>query len=80
MQLVLFVSAVLICLVLFWIQENLSTKSSGKYLADPVKHCNVYKLVGCAHVDGALCNMKTCEIITKATVTPNKIIIHQIQA
>lgn len=32
---------------------------------DPIKHCNVYKKEGCAHVDGPLCNMKTCEILSK---------------
>lgn len=32
---------------------------------DPVKHCDVYKKEGCAHVDGMLCNMKTCEILSK---------------
>lgn len=26
---------------------------------DPVKHCEVYKKEGCAHVDGPLCNMST---------------------
>jgi hypothetical protein len=28
---------------------------------DPVKHCNVYKKYGCAHVDGALCDVRTCD-------------------
>ena len=32
---------------------------------DPVKHCDVYKKEGCAHVDGPLCDMKTCEILSK---------------
>ena len=32
---------------------------------DPVKHCDVYKKEGCAHVDGMLCNMKTCDILSK---------------
>ena len=34
---------------------------------DPVKNCNVYKTAGCAHVDGLLCNMETCNI--KISVT-----------
>lgn len=29
---------------------------------DPVRHCEVYKSEGCAHVDGFLCDMATCEI------------------
>jgi hypothetical protein len=31
--------------------------------ADPVRHCDVYKAEGCAHVDGFLCDMKTCGIL-----------------
>ncbi len=30
---------------------------------DPVNHCKVYKTVGCVHVDGFLCDMKTCNIL-----------------
>lgn len=30
--------------------------------SDPVKYCNIYKESGCSHVDGMLCNMKTCNI------------------
>lgn len=30
---------------------------------DPVRHCDVYKKEGCTHVDGMLCNMKTCDIL-----------------
>ena len=29
---------------------------------DPVKHCDVYKEDGCAHVDGYLCDFETCDI------------------
>ncbi len=32
-------------------------------LNDPVYKCEVYKTKGCSHVDGFLCNMKTCDII-----------------
>ena len=32
---------------------------------DPVYNCVVYAEEGCAHVDGMLCNMKTCEILRK---------------
>lgn len=28
---------------------------------DPVRHCNLYKQRGCAHVDGMLCDYDTCE-------------------
>lgn len=31
-------------------------------MTDPVKHCEVYKKEGCAHVDGFLCDMETCSI------------------
>lgn len=37
---------------------------------DPVRHCNVYKTVGCAHVDGMLCNMKTCDVKVSVQITP----------
>lgn len=30
---------------------------------DPVRHCDVYKTSGCAHVDGFLCDMPTCDIL-----------------
>jgi len=32
---------------------------------DPVRHCEVYKEIGCAHVDGYLCDMGTCDIREK---------------
>lgn len=28
---------------------------------DPIKHCDLYKDKGCAHVDGFLCNVETCK-------------------
>jgi hypothetical protein len=28
---------------------------------DPVKHCILYKKLGCSHVDGMLCNFDTCK-------------------
>ena len=37
---------------------------------DPARHCAVYKTVGCAHVDGMLCNMKTCDVQVTIKVTP----------
>jgi hypothetical protein len=38
---------------------------------DPIRHCNVYKSFGCAHVDGMLCNMKTCDVEITIKVTPS---------
>lgn len=29
---------------------------------DPVYHCKMYKDKGCSHVDGILCDFKTCTI------------------
>jgi len=40
---------------------------------DPVKHCNVYKSVGCAHIDGMLCNMRTCNVKVVVSIEPQKI-------
>ena len=31
-------------------------------MKDPVLFCEVYKQVGCAHVDGYLCNYETCDM------------------
>lgn len=30
---------------------------------DPIKHCEVYIDHGCSHVDGFLCDIKTCPIL-----------------
>ena len=40
---------------------------------DPVKHCKVYKANGCAHVDGFMCNMKTCNISVTVVISPTSI-------
>ena len=37
---------------------------------DPVHHCNIHKQFGCSHVDGFLCNMRTCNITVTQHVTP----------
>jgi hypothetical protein len=29
---------------------------------DPVRFCEVYKESGCCHVDGPLCDMRTCSL------------------
>lgn len=38
---------------------------------DPVRYCKVYRAVGCAHVDGMLCNMKTCDVVVHLALMPN---------
>ena len=30
---------------------------------DPVYNCGLYKLEGCAHVDGVLCDLPTCSML-----------------
>lgn len=30
---------------------------------DPVKHCEVYRKIGCSHIDGYLCNYPDCDIL-----------------
>ena len=32
---------------------------------DPVQFCEVYKEDGCSHVDGPLCDMRTCSLRKK---------------
>ena len=32
---------------------------------DPARCCDVYKKQGCSHVDGFLCDVKTCGILKK---------------
>jgi hypothetical protein len=39
---------------------------------DPVKHCHVHKTVGCSHVDGPLCDVRTCDVKVAVFITPNK--------
>jgi hypothetical protein len=41
---------------------------------DPVRNCNVYKTLGCSHVDGFLCDMRTCGINHEVRITPTVII------
>lgn len=48
-------------------------KRLTEYKPDPVKHCKVYRAVGCAHVDGMLCDMQTCNIKAVVIISPNKI-------
>ena len=40
-------------------------------LSDPVRYCQVYKEIGCAHVDGYLCDMETCDIRRKYLLEKN---------
>ena len=46
-------------------------KDWRKRTQDPVKHCMIYRAVGCAHVDGMLCNMRTCDVVVGIDLTPN---------
>ena len=32
---------------------------------DPVHSCDVYKNIGCSHVDGMLCDMRNCPILNE---------------
>jgi len=32
---------------------------------DPVKGCDVYKELGCSHVDGCLCDYPECSMLVK---------------
>lgn len=34
-------------------------------MSDPVRYCEVYRDIGCTHVDGYLCDMNTCDIRQK---------------
>ena len=46
--------------------KNYYNKLKEIYKNDPVKNCAVYKDIDngrCAHVDGFLCDMKTCIIL-----------------
>lgn len=46
--------------------KNYYNKLKESYINDPVRHCPVYKDLengSCAHVDGFLCDMKTCNIL-----------------
>lgn len=35
---------------------------------DPIKHCRVHKEIGCAHVDGYLCDFPECSIMKEYTM------------
>lgn len=41
-------------------------------MSDPVRHCTVYRTVGCVHIDGILCHMKSCEILRDYLEDPQK--------
>ena len=40
-------------------------------LSDPVRYCEVYRDIGCTHVDGYLCDMRTCDIRQKFLLEKN---------
>lgn len=33
-------------------------------MKDPIKHCSLYKNLGCSHVDGLLCDFPNCSMLT----------------
>lgn len=41
-------------------------------MKDPVKHCDLYKDEGCAHVDGFLCDFDTCPMRLEYIGAPEK--------
>ena len=43
------------------IRKAAQTIHKAVYINDPVKSCEIYKTRGCSHVDGILCDMKTCK-------------------
>ena len=45
-------------------------------MSDPVKNCPVYKSLGCAHVDGYLCDYPNCSIVEKYLNKENKIRVY----
>jgi hypothetical protein len=47
--------------------------SRGDVSPDPVKLCQVYRIAGCAHVDGPLCDMRTCGDTVQLTISPWKV-------
>lgn len=40
---------------------------------NPVKHCQVYKQLGCSHVDGFLCDYPDCSMLKEHFSLQNKI-------
>lgn len=45
--------------------QRLSEILENSLRNDPVKRCEVYRGIGCTHVDGYLCDMNTCDIRQK---------------
>lgn len=41
---------------------NLFNKIKELFNSDPVYNCKVYTKIGCSHVDGLLCDFKTCSL------------------
>jgi hypothetical protein len=41
-------------------------------MMDPVRHCDLYKDEGCAHVDGFLCDFETCSMRLEYIGAPEK--------
>jgi hypothetical protein len=41
-------------------------------MTDPVKGCDVYKNIGCSHVDGFLCDYPNCSILKNYKMTEDR--------
>jgi hypothetical protein len=52
--------------------ERLNIKRRFNSRDDPAKHCQVFKTVGCSHIDSFECNIHTCNIAvtTIIKITP----------
>lgn len=44
-----------------FLRKSIMARAMG--LKDPVHDCKVYKQEGCSHIDGFLCDMKTCSLL-----------------
>jgi len=51
--------------------QRLIENLENSLLSDPVRYCEVYRDIGCAHVDGYLCDMRTCDIRQKFLLEKN---------
>ena len=53
-----------------FLKDLIHTFQEMHHNANPVKHCQVYRTIGCAHVDGMNCDMRTCGIEVTVKLTP----------
>lgn len=45
------------------IEDSTNNMPTSAQHPDPCKYCEVYKEIGCSHVDGYLCEPRTCDIL-----------------